>query len=204
MPAAAPQPPSQEEILDSALAALTAADIPPGDDAWAVPDPDCGRPAELAGLATAELDQLITAAPAPVLAAPAGFVDRDGTGRGAGPAGFVDRDGTGCGAGPGGFVDRDGTGRGAGPGGFCQDGALDVLAAGLALAGFADDAHARLGALSDDELIGVLRAWRRQTSWAQARELAAIAELARRRPADRTPPAAPGQFPARAERVCRR
>ena len=61
----------------------------------------------------------------------------------------------------------------------------------------ADDAHARLAALTDDELIGVLRAWRRQACWAQARELAAVAELARRRPAEGTPPAAaPGGFPA--------
>ena len=44
----------------------------------------------------------------------------------------------------------------------------------------------------------MLRAWRRVTSWAQARELAAVAELARRRPADGAPPAAaPGEFPAR-------
>jgi len=72
-----------------------------------------------------------------------------------------------------------------------------VLAAGMALAGFADDAHARLAALTDDELIGVLRAWRRQACWAQARELAAVAELARRRPAEGTPPAAAlGEFPA--------
>ncbi len=68
---------------------------------------------------------------------------------------------------------------------------------GVPLAGFADDAHARLGQLADDEVIGVLRGWWRQTCWAQARALAAIAELARRRPADRTPAAAPGQFPAR-------
>src|SRR5215469_6376984 len=68
----------------------------------------------------------------------------------------------------------------------------------MPLAGFADDAHARLAALTDDELIGVLRAWRRQASWAQARELAAVAELARRRPAEGTPPAAaPGAFPAK-------
>ena len=67
----------------------------------------------------------------------------------------------------------------------------------MALAGFADDAHARLAALTDDELIGVLRAWRRQACWAQARELAAVAELARRRPAEGTPPAAAlGGFPA--------
>jgi hypothetical protein len=65
---------------------------------------------------------------------------------------------------------------------------LDRLAPGVALAGCADDAHARLGRLTDDELIGVLRAWARQASWAQARELAAVTELARRRPADGAPP----------------
>lgn len=36
-------------------------------------------------------------------------------------------------------------------------------------------------ALSDDELVDVMAAWRRQASWAQAGELAAVAELARRR-----------------------
>jgi hypothetical protein len=79
---------------------------------------------------------------------------------------------------------RDGAGQGAG---FAEGGALDVLAPGVVLAGFSDDAHASLSTLTDDELIGVLRAWRRQTSWAQARELAAAAELARRRPARRRP-----------------
>ncbi|MEU5995963.1 DUF222 domain-containing protein, partial [Spirillospora sp. NPDC047418] len=39
----------------------------------------------------------------------------------------------------------------------------------------------RLVDLGDDELLQVAAAARRQTSWAQARELAAIAELARRR-----------------------
>ena len=86
----------------------------------------------------------------------------------------------------------------AGPGGSLREGALDGLAPGVALAGFADDAHAGLGGLTDDELIGVLRAWRRQTSWSQARELAAIAELARRRPADRTPPGPSGVVALRA------
>ncbi len=94
---------------------------------------------------------------------------------------------------PAGCLPRDGTGGGAG---FADGGALDVLAPGVPLAGFADDAHARLGQLADDEVIGLLRGWWRQTSWAQARGLAAIAELARRRPADRTPAAAPGEFPA--------
>ena len=95
------------------------------------------------------------------------------------PAGCLPRDGTGCGA------------------GFGDGGPLDTLPPGVVLAGCADDAHGRLAAVSDDELIGVLRAWWRQTSWAQARALAAIGELARRRPADRTPAAAPGQFPVK-------
>ena len=42
----------------------------------------------------------------------------------------------------------------------------------------------RLADLTDDELLQVAKAARRQTSWAQARELAAIAELTRRRTAD--------------------
>jgi hypothetical protein len=66
---------------------------------------------------------------------------------------------------------------------FAQDELLDTAAAGVSLGMFADKAHARLGELSDDELVGVMRAWRRQASWAQARELAAVAELAHRRPA---------------------
>jgi len=80
--------------------------------------------------------------------------------------------------------------------GFAEGGVLDGLAPGVALAGFADDAHGGLAGLADDELVGVLRAWARQESWAQARKLAAVAELARRRPADGTPPAPPGEFPA--------
>jgi hypothetical protein len=42
----------------------------------------------------------------------------------------------------------------------------------------------RLADLTDDELLQVAAAARRQTSWAQARELAAIAELTRRRTAE--------------------
>lgn len=159
MPAAIPQPHSQEDILDAALASLTAADVPPDDDARAVPDPDCGRPAELAGLTTAELDALIATVP-DLVAEP----------------------------GPGGPVAREGCGAG-----FAEDGVLDVLAPGMALAGFADAAQARLGQLSDNELVGVLRGWRRLTSWAQARELAAVAELARRRPSHHARATPPGQ-----------
>ncbi len=45
----------------------------------------------------------------------------------------------------------------------------------------ADLAAVDPAALPDDELIDVMAAWRRQASWAQAGELAAVAELARRR-----------------------
>ena len=166
-------PPEPDDDLAAAVAALTEADIPPAGEWFAVPDPDTCCPAEYAGLCSAELEELIAAGPEPV--------------PDIGPAGAIPRDRAGGGL-PGGVPLA----------GFGQDGVLDLAAPGVALAGFADDAHHQLAALSDDELVGVLRAWRRQTSWAQARELAAIGELARRRPADHTPPAAgPGQFPAK-------
>jgi Domain of unknown function (DUF222) len=81
--------------------------------------------------------------------------------------------------------------------GFETGGVLDACAPGGPLAGLADAAtrDGRLAELGDDELIGMLRAWHRLESWCSAGLLAVIAELARRRPADRTPPAAPGQFP---------
>ena len=156
-----PQPESQEEILAAALASLDEHDIPP-DEEWTVPDPDSDPPAELSGLTGAELDELYPPTRPPDEFGPAGFLPRDGSGRGSG---------------------------------FADGGALDVLPPGVALAGFADDAHARLGALTDDELIGVLRGWQRQISWSQARKLDAMAELARRRPAAGTAAASPGRFP---------
>jgi hypothetical protein len=64
---------------------------------------------------------------------------------------------------------------------FGGGGVLDGLEPGAALAGFAQDAVAGgLSQLSDDELVGVLRAWRRLASWAVAGELAAVAELSTR------------------------
>ena len=117
--AAASQPQSQEDILTADLAALTDADIPPGEADRAVPDPDTGRPAALAGLSAADLEELIAAGPVRV----------------AGPI-------------PAGCLPRDGTGRGAG---FADGGQLDVLVPGVPLAGFADEAQARLSAVSDDE-----------------------------------------------------
>jgi hypothetical protein len=79
------------------------------------------------------------------------------------PAGLLPRD---CGDGPG----------------FAAGGAADRLAPDVALAGFARDAWMDgLDRLSDDELIGVLRAWRRLNSWTAAGELAAVTELNDRR-----------------------
>lgn len=82
--------------------------------------------------------------------------------------------------------------------GFEAGGALDTCAPSESLARLADAVtrDGRLAQLNDDELIGVVRAWHRLESWCSAGTLAVIAELARRRPAERTAPAAPGQFPA--------
>jgi hypothetical protein len=58
--------------------------------------------------------------------------------------------------------------------GFAAGGVADELPPGPVLAGLAGDAWtAGLGRLSDDELIGVLRAARRLASWSAALELAA-------------------------------
>ena len=69
--------------------------------------------------------------------------------------------------------------------GFAAGGVTDDLPPGPVLAGFADDAWtAGLGRLSDDELIGVLRASRRLAWWAAAMELACVGDLWRRRTAE--------------------
>src|SRR5487761_1335310 len=172
--------PTQEEILADRMAALTAADIPPDDDATGWDDDGTGRPAELAALDGNGWEELLAAA-VPVIT---GCRDEPSW-----PADPPDPAGQ---AFPAGVGRRDGSGGGVG---FADGGQLDVLAGGLALAGFADDAQAGLPRADDDSLIGVIRAWRRVTSWAAARELAAVAELARRRPADRTPPGLAGGFP---------
>src|ERR1700761_8983378 len=81
--------------------------------------------------------------------------------------------------------------------GFESGGALDTCPPSGTLAGLAEAVtrDGGLAGLDDDELIGVLRAWQRIESWASANGLAAVAELAGRRPAPGTSPAAPGQFP---------
>ena len=70
-------------------------------------------------------------------------------------------------------------------GGFAAGGVADHLPPGPVLAGLAGDRWAEgLGNLTDDELIGVLRAGRRLASWAAAMELAAVSDLWRRRTAE--------------------
>lgn len=82
--------------------------------------------------------------------------------------------------------------------GFAAGGLLSSLAPGALLAGSAQNAWADgLGTLSDDALVGVLRAWRRLAAWATAGELAAVAELDRRREAE----VAAGADPHLAEHV---
>ena len=79
-----------------------------------------------------------------------------------------------------------------GPAGFGQGGAVDQMPPGPALATFTADAAAAepasdpaaLHRLSDEELTGVIRGWRKLSSWAQAGELAAVAEMAARRHAE--------------------
>ena len=73
--------------------------------------------------------------------------------------------------------------RAAGDGaGFASGGAADALRPGPVLAGLAADVHAAgLGRLTDDELVGVLRAGRRLQSWSAWLELSAASELMGRR-----------------------
>ncbi len=67
-------------------------------------------------------------------------------------------------------------------GGFAAGGMADHLPPGPVLAGLTADRHAAgLGRLTDDELIGVLRAARRLASWSASLELAAVGDLMRRR-----------------------
>jgi len=66
--------------------------------------------------------------------------------------------------------------------GFAEGGVLDRLGPGAALAGFSQGVlDEGLGGLSDDELVGVLRASRRLAAWQDGVEIAAVAELDARR-----------------------
>jgi hypothetical protein len=82
--------------------------------------------------------------------------------------------------------------------GFDAGGVTDAIPPGPVLAGLAADKQdAGLAGASDDELAGLMIAWRRIGSWAAAGELAAVAELDRRRTAQ----VADGADPHLAEHV---
>ena len=110
-----------------------------------------------------------------------------------------------------GFLPRDVappalSGLAAGPaGGFAAGNELDVMLPGVTLAGFAEDVagpDGRCASASDDELVGVLRAWDRLESWTAARKLAVVAELIRRRPAPGCSPEGPAAMPAGWGKFC--
>jgi hypothetical protein len=82
--------------------------------------------------------------------------------------------------------------------GFAAKAPLDRALPGVALASFCEEAtgdDGRGGGASDDELIGILRAWQRIESWASARRLAVTAELIRRRPGPGCEPEGPAELP---------
>jgi hypothetical protein len=83
-------------------------------------------------------------------------------------------------------------------GGFAAGGMADFVPPGPVLAGLAGDRwDAGLASVPDDELAGLMIAFRRLSSWATAGELAAVAELDRRRQAQ----VAAGADPRLAEHV---
>jgi hypothetical protein len=89
--------------------------------------------------------------------------------------------------------------------GFASSNELDTMGPCVTLAGFADDVtglDGRCDRASDDQLIGVLRAWDRLESWTAARKLAVIAELIRRRPAPGCEPDGPAAMPAGWGKFC--
>ncbi len=79
-----------------------------------------------------------------------------------------------------GFLHHD-AGTGPRPDGFAAGGDHDVQAPGPELAVAAAQATGGLPGLGESELIGVVCAWQRLTAWAQARQVACLDELMRRR-----------------------
>jgi hypothetical protein len=89
--------------------------------------------------------------------------------------------------------------------GFASKAPLDLALPGVALASFCAEAtgdDGRCRGASDDELIGILRAWQRVESWASARRLAVTAELIRRRPAPGCAPEGAAELPKAWGKFC--
>ncbi len=100
-------------------------------------------------------------------------------------------------------LDGPGDERTGSPEGFAQDAPADMLPPGPALAALTEAAVEDVARLSDDQLIGVLRAAQRQANREAWKKALVIAEFARRREAEFRAAAAggvpvhcrPGQFP---------
>jgi hypothetical protein len=110
-----------------------------------------------------------------------------------------------------GFLPRDVAPSGLSPladgpaAGFGSGHELDTMLSCVTLAGFADDVTGpggRCCGASDDQLIGLLRAWDRLESWTAARKLSVITELIRRRPAPGCPPDVPDGLPGAWGKFC--
>jgi hypothetical protein len=164
-PAASPGTPDEIAGLEATVADEIAAGVfgpPPDELADLLPDPDCGPPVG----ADAWLEELASPVGDAILCAgPAAHAGEYGEDQEPVPAGVISHDGQGPG----------------GPG-FGSGTTLDALPPGPVLAAALDDAwNAGLARLTDDELAGVMLAWRRCESRAAAGLLAAAGELSRRR-----------------------
>jgi Domain of unknown function (DUF222) len=178
-------PPADDWDQDAALDALVAAieagqtEIPPDDEEdWE--DPDCSCPRAYVGVPLREV--LAEADARKAERAPEAW-----------EAGFLSRDVRAAHPSPG------------PAGGFASGGVLDIAPPDPVVAAFADEVtgpDGRCAGTTDDELIGVLRAWQAQESRAAARKLAVIAELIRRRPAPGNPPPALGAMPQAWGKFC--
>jgi hypothetical protein len=156
----------QEAILAEEIAAGIVESPPEDESSVLLADPDCGPPegpdAWLGDLASPVLDDVLDAR-----AAAEGGSGEGSTAAEPFPAAFLVHDG-----------------RGPGGAGFGSGSVLDGLEPGPVLAAAVDDAwQAGLDRLPDDELAGLVLAWRRCESQAAAGLLAAVSELTRRRDA---------------------
>jgi hypothetical protein len=143
------------------VAELTRRDWDPAEaeDRWDDDDPDAGPPPQWLALSAGEQARLLAGDEPPAQTVPEAF-----------GAGFTH-------------------GLGGNGTGFTAGGALDVMLPGTVLGWHVGQAmHRRLAECSDDEIIGMLEANRRQASWHEAIQNDLVAELDRRRAdADGTP-----------------
>ena len=95
---------------------------------------------------------------------------------------------------------------GTGPAaGFASKAPLDLALPGVALASFCAEAtgdDGRCRGASDDELIGILRAWQRIESWGSPPRLAGTAQLSRRAPAPGGAPEGAAELPKAWGKFC--